>query len=85
MVSASAKREAVRAVVEKGLCSVRKACRYLRLARSSCQYRAKEAQEKTRALVRRIVWLSREHPRYGYRRIRAMLAREGWMASRKFV
>jgi putative transposase len=35
--------------------------------------------------VRRIVWLSRKYPRYGYRRIRALLEREGWKASRKFV
>lgn len=72
-------------VVEKGVCSVRRACRYLGLYRSSCQYRPREASEKSKKLVRRIVWLSRRYPRYGYRRIRALLAREGWKASRKFV
>ena len=85
MVSASAKRQAVRRAVEDGLCSERRACRYLGLRRSSCQYRAQEAPESTRKLVKRIVWLSRKYPRYGYRRIRALLLREGWKAGRKFV
>ena len=31
------------------------------------------------------MWLSRKYPRYGYRRIRALLMREGWKAGRKFV
>ena len=85
MVSASAKRQAVKRVVEEGVCSERRACRYFGLHRSSCQYRAQEALEETRKLVKRIVWLSRKDPRYGYRRIRALLLREGWKAGRKFV
>ncbi len=85
MVSASAKRQAVKRVVKEGVCSERRACRYLGLHRSSCQYRAQEALEQTRKLVKRIVWLSRKYPRYGYRRIRALLLREGWKAGRKFV
>ena len=36
-------------------------------------------------MVSRIVRFSRKYPRYGYRRIRAMLQREGWKASRKLV
>ncbi len=59
--------------VEEGVCSERRACLYLGLHRSSCQYRAQEALEETRKLVKRIVWLSRKYPRYGYRRIRALL------------
>lgn len=85
MVSASAKRQAVKRVVEEGVCSERRACRYLGLHRSSCRYRAQEALAETQKLVKRIVWLSRKYPRYGYRRIRALLMREGWKAGRKFV
>ena len=85
MVSPSQKRQAVSEVVRRGLCSLRRACRYLGLARSSCSYSRKTAEEKVRAAVRRIVWLSRKYPRYGYRRIRALMLREGWKASRKFV
>ncbi len=84
-MSASAKRQAVKRVVEEGVCSERRACRYLGLYRSSCRYRAQEALAETQKLVKRIVWLSRKYPRYGYRRIRALLMREGWKAGRKFV
>ena len=63
-MSASAKRQAVKRVVEEGVCSERRACRYLGLHRSSCQYRAQEALEETRKLVKRMVWLSRKDPRY---------------------
>ena len=59
-MSASAKRQAVKRVVEEGVCSERRACRYLGLHRSSCQYRAQEALEETRKLVKRIVWLMPE-------------------------
>lgn len=67
------------------MCSERRACRYLGLGRSSCQYRTQEAPQAAKKLVNRIVWLSRKYPRYGYRRIRALLYREGWKAGRKFV
>ena len=33
----------------------------------------------------RIKELAREHPRYGYRRIRALLKREGWSVNLKRV
>ena len=36
-------------------------------------------------MAERIVTLSWEHPRYGYRRIRTMLVKEGWTTSGKFV
>ena len=85
MVSASGKRQAVQRVVQKGVCSVRGACRYLGFHRSSCQYRPQEAKERDKHMVSRIVRFSRKYPRYGYRRIRAMLQREGWKASRKLV
>ena len=36
-------------------------------------------------MTERIVTLSWEHPRYGYRRIGALLVKEDWTTSRKFV
>ena len=45
----------------------------------------KQASKKAQRLAEPIVTLSWEHPRYGYRRIRALLVKEGWAASRKFV
>ncbi len=61
------------------------ACAYLSLSWSTYSYRPKQASKKAQRLAERIVTLSWEHPRYGYRRIRALLVKEGWTASRKFV
>ena len=79
------KKRAVEHVVNQGLCSVRRACRYLKLHRSTYQYQAKPMPSKQVQLHQRIVALSWAHPRYGYRRIRALLAQEGWSVSRKQV
>lgn len=79
------KRQAVKEVAREGLSSKRAACRYLKLPWSSYCYRAKEASDKMVGMVQAIIQLSSKHPRYGYRRIRALLVREGWQVSRKFV
>ena len=71
--------------VGHGLCSVRRACRYLGVHRSTYRYRAKPLAPKQIQLHQRMVALSWQHPRYGYRRIRALLAQEGWLVSRKQV
>ena len=71
--------------VAHGLCSVRRACRYLDVHRSTYRYRAKPLAPKQIQLHQRIVALSWQHPRYVYRRIRALLAQEGWSVSRKQV
>ena len=85
VVSPGQKREAVKEVAGEGLCSNRAACRYLNLHWSSYCYRAKTARDKMIRMVQAIIHISREHPRYGYRRIRALLVREGWQVSRKLV
>lgn len=85
MVGPGQKRDAVRQVAEAGLCSLRSACRYVRLSWSSFCYRAKRASEKMAQLMRAIIAASRLYPRYGYRRVRAVLVREGWPVSRKLV
>ena len=79
------KKQAVAHVVDQGLRSVRRACRYLDVYRSTYRYQAKPIPSKQRQLHQRIVALSWQHPRYGYRRIRAHLAQEGWSVSRKQV
>jgi len=79
------KKHAVEHVANQGLCSVRRACRYLKLHRSTYQYRAKPMPSKQVQLHQQIVALSWAHPRYGYRRIRALLTQEGWTVSRKQV
>ncbi len=85
MVGPKQKKEAVKHVLAQGLCSLRRACKYLGLHRSTYLYEHKEATEYTHKLVERIIVISKKHPRYGYRRIRALLTHEGWQVSRKFV
>ncbi len=64
--------------------SERRACRVIGQARSSQRYEAKRP-DQDRPLVDRMVVLARGNPRYGYRRIWALLRREGWRVNRKRV
>lgn len=85
MVSSAQKRMAAKEVVSLQLCVPRRACRYLKLKPSSYYYKDKPLSDKLRRLLARIVSLSREFPRYGYRRIKALLQREGWQVSKKLI
>ena len=64
--------------------SERRACRVIKQPRSSQRYAGRKAQ-KDRRLAERMVELSRENPRYGYRRVWALLRREGWTVNKKRV
>lgn len=85
MVSPEHKRRAVASVVEAGLCSLRRACRYLGLSRSSYFYRPQARADYERQLLERIKELSEENVTYGYRFITTLLRREGWRVNRKKV
>ena len=85
MVSPAQKKKAVAYVVDQRLCSERRACRYLGVHRSTYRYPVKSPLPQQVQLHQRIVSLSWQYPRYGYRRIRAVLEREGWSVSRKQV
>ena len=85
MVSPSHKRRAVQGVVRAGLCSERRACRYLGLHRSSHRYPSKQPSEWLLRLHRQIALLSSKYPRLGYRKLTRLLRREGWQAGRKLV
>jgi putative transposase len=52
--------------------------------RSSQRYEGRKS-DRDRALLERMVTLSRENPRYGYRRVWALLRREGWPVNKKRV
>jgi putative transposase len=52
--------------------------------RSSQRYVGRKA-ERDRPLLERMIALSRENPRYGYRRVWALLRREGWLVNKKRV
>ena len=64
--------------------SERRACRVLEQPRATQRYRVVEG-EYERRLTDRIVELAGQYGRYGYRRITAMLRREGWNVNHKRV
>ena len=84
MVSPSAKRRAVKLVIETGIGTTAEACRALGLARSS-YYCNSTASVESRQMHGHIVQLSQDHPRYGYRRVTALLRREGQEINAKRV
>jgi len=64
--------------------SERRACRALRLSRSTYRYSPIERDDE-KPLIRRIIELAAAFGRYGYRRITALLRREGWRVNHKRV
>ena len=64
--------------------SERRACRVVDQPRSSQRYLSTKA-DKDVALAQMIVALSAQNPRYGYRRVWALLRREGWEVNKKRV
>ena len=83
-MSPARRREAVVKAMAAFQVSERRACRALGVPRSTQRYVGTE-REREEALLLRVRELSREHPRYGYRRITALLRREGWSVNRKRV
>ena len=83
MVSAQARREAVAYAQARGL-SCRKACALVGVARSSLSYVSRRAKGDRR-LRRQLRVIARAHPRYGYRRARAVLAAKGEEVNAKRV
>jgi len=84
VVTASQRRQAARDLQEMFGVSERRACRVLGQPRST-QRQTPKAKEKEERLVARMLELVRLHPRYGYRRIWALLRRDGWRVNRKRV
>lgn len=79
------KRQMAEAVVADGLCSGRAGCRILKLPRSTYGYRAAGRSDAQKQMIERMHTLSEAHPRYGYRRIAALLRQEGWPAGKRLV
>jgi putative transposase len=77
-----------RQAVERVRCqlgvSERRACRVLEQPRTSQRYDVRLADDE-HLLTKRIIELATEYGRYGYRRITALLRREGWRVNRKRV
>lgn len=79
------KKQMAQAVVGHGLCSGRRACRILRLARATLWYRAGQRSDRQQQMVARLHALSEAHPRYGYRRMTALLRQEGWSVGKRQI
>src|SRR5215510_1201586 len=70
--------------VQEGFGRVAAACRALGLARSS-YYRSGRSSLESRRIRKEVLELSEKHPRYGYRRITALMRREGFEVNAKRV
>jgi putative transposase len=79
MVSVPARREQVAYAMRRGL-SRRRSCTLLGVARSALDYRSVKAVKDAPVLVR-MAALGAQYPRFGYRRIRVFLDREGHIMS----
>ena len=84
-LSPAHRRAVAKQVLEAGMCSRRSACRILRLARSTYGYQGRPASSAEQQMRKRLHELSTAHPRYGYRRIAALLSREGWKAGKRHI
>lgn len=79
-----AKREAVAVMQEKTEISERRACLLVGLSRTVLHYQSK-AQPENEQLQARMVELAGERRRFGYRRLHALLKREGVDANHKRI
>jgi putative transposase len=83
-MTASRRRQIVTELTGSFAASERRVCRALALHRSGVRS-ARVVGDERQSLVRRIEKLAGVHPRYGYRRIWALLRREGWSVNKKAV
>lgn len=84
MVGPAAQRAVVKDLVQRGVCSERRACSVLDAPRMTVRYK-RRASPGEDALRKRMCALARKHKRYGFRRILALLRREGWRVNKKRV
>jgi putative transposase len=85
VVTVAGKRRLVRFLLAGGL-SPRRACRLAGLGRSTFQYQARTGRAaRDQATAATLQQLAARHPRYGYRRIWALVRRAGETVNRKRV
>jgi len=84
-VSPAHRRAVAQELVKNETCSQRAACRILKLARSTFSYQGRPPTPRAAQLRKRRLSLSAAAPRYGYRRIAALLRREGWRVGKRQI
>lgn len=84
MTSPASRRAAVAHAVNVLKVSQRRACRAMGQWRSTQRYQPRVRDDEG-ALVARMVHLAAAHPRYGYRRVAALLRQDGWRVNAKRV
>jgi hypothetical protein len=72
-------------LVKSETCSQRAGCRMLKLSRSTFRYQGRPTTPRAEQLRKRLLALSVAEPRYGYRRITALLRREGWTVGKRQI
>ena len=82
MVTVERKREAV-IILKTRAVSERRSCELLFLSRSSCRYQLKRQPDPE--FEKQVKALAIAHPRFGYRRVHALLTRAGLIVNRKRV
>jgi putative transposase len=83
-VSPARRRAAVSFLMRRHQVSERRACRLVGQHRSSNRYAPVPGDFEAR-LVEAMVKLAEQHPRYGYRRVHALLVADGWRVNVKRV
>jgi len=84
VVSPDQQRAAADYLGERYGVSQRRICRVMGRSRSGLRYRRKRRSDEP-ALNREIKRLARRYPRYGHRRIHALLVRGGWSVNLKRI
>jgi putative transposase len=84
MVSPSRRRDAVKHLQKVFTVSERRACRFVGQGRSTQRYKPVD-RPRERAVARRLHELALKHPRFGYRRMAALLRQDGWNVNKKAV
>ena len=85
IMSPGHKKQATQAAVHDGVCSRRAVCRILHLARSTYHYPQRGLSPRQQRLLTRREQLSGQYPRYGYRRIAALLRQKGWPVGKRSI
>lgn len=80
----ASRREAASYVGKQYAMSERHACRLVGIARSTKRYQ-RRGRERQMELRQRMRILALERPRFGYRRLGALLAQDGWKVNHKSV